>query len=54
MPYIVATVHAIRLFLGLRQGGEKHAGQNANNGNYHQQLNQCESLILIFHDLIQV
>ena len=41
---VVETTDPSNLFLGLGEGRQKHAGQDGNDGNHHQEFNQGEGL----------
>ena len=52
---VIGTFEAVGFFLGLRQGWQEHAGQNADNGNDHQQLDKGKALFdLCFHVFLLV
>jgi hypothetical protein len=48
LAHAVEAAHAPARFLGGGQGWEKHAGEDANDGNHDEQFNQRESRA--FHD----
>ena len=45
---VVGTLHAVGLGFGLGESGQQHAGEDADNGDHHQQLNQSECFFVHF------
>ncbi len=45
---VVGTSGSHRLGFGFAQGGQEHAGEDGNNGDNHQQFNQCETVRVCF------
>ena len=50
LPEIVHTLRPPTRFLGARKSGQEHAGQDGDNGNHHQELDECKSLAVFGHD----
>ena len=50
MPSVICRMlllHTLlRPFLGFREGGHEHAGKNGNDGDDHQQFDQCKSVLV--------
>ena len=49
---IVYALNAVSFGLRFGEGGQQHAGKDTNDGDHNQQLDEGETLIIIFHSLI--
>ena len=45
LAQVVQAFDAFTLFLSLGKGGQKHAGQDGDNGNHHKELNERKATL---------